>query len=477
MRGAFLAAAITVLAACPVVARAQVPLTLQEAVSYALARDPAVASKRATVASDEHAVSVQEANTFPTVNGTLQNVLSKQENYGGIYQIIGFQQPPNFSQNTASVGTNWTLNSGGLQLLQLAADKASLASARKDLQRAEDLIASNVTNAFFNVSSKEGIVALDRADLSYQEALVAAARIKNKEGAAAGVDVLRARVAAAKSESALVGAKADVVNATEQLAHTAGVPLDTPFAVPTTVPAPPIPSASIDTLEATAIANRPDIVQARKALLSAVDTRKGWDRELFPSLNITASMGNQYSPTESVELQNELDAQFLSTNQQRIAIGLPPLPASLRPVVPRGTPGYWQIGLTSTFTLPLLDYGERHTERTSDDAQIAADEAVLANTISQAQLDVREQYRAAQTAQAQLAYAKEEARLGIEAARIAQLQYRNGVIALADVIQAQQTSVQAQTDLVNARVAYVDAVVALRVALGTYDAHGAVADL
>jgi outer membrane protein TolC len=37
--------------------------------------------------------------------------------------------------------------------------------------------------------------------------------------------------------------------------------------------------------------------------------------------------------------------------------------------------------------------------------------------------------------------------------------------------------VQAQTDLINARVAYVDAIVALRVAIGTYDARSAVADL
>ncbi|HTU59116.1 MAG TPA: TolC family protein, partial [Polyangiales bacterium] len=214
-----------------------------------------------------------------------------------------------------------------------------------------------------------------------------------------------------------------------------------------------------------------------KALLNAQETRKEWDRQLFPTLQITASMGNQYSPTESVELQEDYDAEFISENEQRMSVGLPPFPASDIPVVPRGSPGFWQVGVTSTFTLPILDYGQRHTERINDDAQIASDEASLANAISQAQLDVRQQYRAAQTAQAQLTYAEEEATLGKEAASIAQLQYRNGVIALADVFQAQETSVQAQSDLIDARVAYVDAVVALRVGLGTYDPHSAVADL
>jgi outer membrane protein TolC len=452
-------------------------LTLQQAVSFALVHDPTVAAKQAAVTQAAHAVAVQAGQTFPTVSGTLQNILQKQQNYGGVYQVIGLSPQSTFSQNTVEVGTNYTLNAGGLGLLQLAADNATLASAQQDLKRSEQQLASSITDAFFGVAQKEGIVDLDESDLSYQQALVAAARIKNREGVVAGVDVLRARVAEAKSESTLVGAKADVADANESLAHLVGVPLNSKFAVPATVPQPSLPTGDIDQLAATAIGQRPDVLSARKTLLSAIETRKGWSRELFPSLQLTASMGNEYSPTESVLLQNELDAEFASENQQRIAIGLPPLPPSFRPTAPRGSPGFWQVGLTSTFTLPLIDYGQRHTERVNDDAQIAADEATLANVVSQAEVDVRQQYRAAQTALAQLAYAKEEAALGLEAARIAQLQYRSGVIALADVIQAQQTSVQAQTDLVNARVAYVDAIVALRVALGTYDPRAAVADL
>ncbi|HEY9085305.1 MAG TPA: TolC family protein [Candidatus Tyrphobacter sp.] len=475
MRAALLAFAVVLTtASLPAVASAQAPMTLQDAVSYALERDPTVALKFAAVTAQAHAVAVQSGQTFPTVAGTLQNIMQKQVNYGGAYALIGLTPQAAFSQNTASVGTTYTLNSGGLGLIQLAAANATLAQAREDLARSEDLIASTVTDAFFNVAQKDGLVALDRSDLGYQNSLVAAARIKARAGVSAGVDVLRARVAQAKSASTLVAAEADAQDAREALAHTVGVPLRTVFAVPTTVPEPPLPRGSIDTLESIAVAARPDVISARKALLAARETRKGWIREFFPSLQITAAMGNQYSPTESVSLQNALDAQITAENQQRALNHLPPLPF---PVVPRGSPGFWQLGLTSTFTLPLVDYGQHHTERINDDAQIASAQAALAQAVSQAQVDIRQQYRAAQTAQAQLAYAKEEASLGAESARIAQLQYRNGVIALADVFQAQQTSVQAQTDLVDARVSYVDAVVALRVALGIFDPRSAVADL
>ncbi|MHB8703333.1 MAG: TolC family protein [Candidatus Tyrphobacter sp.] len=469
-----LALACAAMAVAPAVADARAAITLQQAVSYALAHDPTVAAKYAAVTTQAHAVAVQEGQTFPTVNGTLQSILQKQSNYGGVYQLIGATPQSNFSQNTASIGTSYTLNAAGLGLIQLAAANATLASAREDLARSEDLVASNVTGAFFDVAQKVALVALDRSDLSYQNALVSAARLKERAGVVAGVDVLRARVAQAKSASTLVGAKADADNAREALAHTVGLPLTTPFAIPSAIPEPPLPDGTIGTLASIAMAQRPDVVSARKELLSARETRRGWLREFFPSLQISASFGNQYSPTETVTLQQELDAQIAQQNQLRAALHLPPLPF---PIVPRGSPGFWQIGLTSTFTLPIVDYGQRRTERVNDEAQVASAEATLASAVSQAEVDVRKQYRAARTAQAQLAYAKQEAALGAESARIAQLQYRSGVIALADVFQAQQTSVQAQTDLIDARVAYVDALVALRVAVGTYGPLSAVADL
>jgi len=186
---------------------------------------------------------------------------------------------------------------------------------------------------------------------------------------------------------------------------------------------------------------------------SAELTRKGFDRELFPSTQITAGFGNQFSPTNAV---------FFHT---------------INPNITRGSPGFWQIEAVSTFTLPLLDYGQRHTERANDDAALESARVTLDSTQGQATLDIHQSYRAAQTANAQLGYARDESRLGVEAARIAQLQYQNGLIALSDVSQAEQTSVTAQGDLIDAEVAYVNAVVKLRTSLGIYDAQSAVADL
>src|SRR5581483_9367256 len=142
-----------------------------------------------------------------------------------------------------------------------------------------------------------------------------------------------------------------------------------------------------------------------------------------------------------------------------------------------GSPGFWSVQAVSTFSFPLVDYNARHSERVNDDAQLASAETTYQQTRLQSELDVRQNYRAAETALAQLSWAKLEAKYGAESARIARLQYRAGVKTIYDVLQAQQAAQQAVNDEIAARVNYVEAVVKLRVSLGTYDARSAVADL
>ena len=102
-------------------------------------------------------------------------------------------------------------------------------------------------------------------------------------------------------------------------------------------------------------------------------------------------------------------------------------------------------------------------------AQIASAQAQLASTTNAVEVDVRQSLRGAQTARANLTTAIQADRAGTESARIAQLQYRNGLISLTDATSAQRDALQAASDLVAAHVTYLDALVKLRVAVGTTD--------
>jgi outer membrane protein len=454
------------------VAASAAPLTLQDAISFALTHNATVAQQYAAAQSAEHSLAVARGTAYPTVNGSLQSALGKSENYGGAYAAIGLSQQSVFSQNTAQIGTNYTLTSGGLSFLQLASARASAAQADETLANTENQVASTVTNAYYNVVQKQAIVVVDESDLNYQGVLVDAAKAKERAGMAAGVDVLRAQVQQAKSASTLVGGRADVENAREDLAQSIGAPLDQQFVFPKEVAQPKLPTQSVDALEDIALNARPDVIAAREGVAAAQYTRKGWDRELFPSVQIGAAFGNQFSPTLATQEQAEFDQEYLMC----LEFPVPGVPC-VRETVQRGAPGFWSIQATTTFTLPLVDYGQRRTERINDDAQLASAERALDAARIQVQIDIRQNYRGAQTALSQLSYAQDESRLGTESARVAQLQYQRGIIALSDVIQAQQASVTAQSDLISAQVSYVEAVVKLRVSLGTYTAQSAVADL
>ena len=449
------------------VASALVPMTLPDAVDYALSHSSTVASQRAAVTQAQHALALQRGVAYPTVNGTLQSFLGKSANYQGSFAALGVAQQNVVSQNTAQVGiTNWNVTTGGFSFLALAAARAQEEQAANTLANTEDQIATNVSTSFYSIVQRRAIVVVDELTLKYQNDLVDVAKAKERAGVAAGVDVLQAKTSSAKSESTLVADRASVHDASESLAQQIGAPILTPFATPTAVPEPPLPQGSVETLVGIAETNRPDVGAAREAVLAARYTRRGWSVELFPQIAISAGIGNQFSPTSAVLEQQQINQECLT------GAVLPPCPT-----VPRGSFGFWSLQAVSTLSLPLVDYNARHSERVNDDAQLASAESSFAQTRLQSELDVRESYRAAQTAQSQLVWAKQEAAYGVESARIAQLQYKAGVKTIYDVLQAQQAAQQAVNDAIAARVNYVDAVVKLRVSLGTYDARSAVADL
>lgn len=443
-------------------------MSLSDAVAYATDHSATVVAQRANVANAQHAVALQRGVAYPTVNGTLQSFLSKSGNYEGGYAVIGATQQASVSQNTAALGiNNWNVNIGGLSFIQLAGARAQERQAENTLANTEDGIAASVTNGFYAIAQRKAVVLVDIANQKYQDVLVQVAKAQEKAGVAAGVDVLQAKTAQAKNRSVLVADRAAVADASQALAQQIGAPLLTAFAVPVAVPQPPIPHGSVDALVAIAEVNRPDVAAAHEAVLAAAATRHGWNVELAPTISLSANLGNQYSPTSAGPEQEQQDL-FCATH-------VPPIVPC--PTVPRGSPGFWSLQAVSTFSLPLVDYNARHSERVNDDVQLASAKASFAQTRLQAELDVRTSYRAAQTALAQLGFAREEASYGTEAARIAQLQYKTGVKTIYDVLQAQQNAVSAQNDLVTARVNYVEAVVKLRVSLGTYTAASAVADL
>ncbi len=450
------------------------PLTLQQTVAYAMDHNAAIAAKHAALAQAESNYTRQRATEYPPVVASLQNLLAKQNNYAGPLAQYGVVPVTNFSQNTAQVGTQWTLYNGSLNQIMTQQNLRQVQAARADLRQSQMETTAKLVEMFFALANWQRLYDLAQANLVYQQALLAVAQAKEKAGLVAGVDVLRAQVGVEQTQVAVLNAQSDGETARESLAQTIGASLETAFAVPAVLPQPPLPAGSSAALVEIAERSRPEVAAAAASLAIAQLSRSSIDTDLLPQINVYAFFGNQTSPTSYVDQQTQVNAlnQACAPYPNQIqCIGFP------FANVTRGTPGFWNIGATSTISLPIVDYGTRAAEHRSANQGILSAQIALDAAKTATEADVLESLRQAQTARESISYQQRAAKLGTEAARIAQLQYGNGLISLTDTKAAQATSLQAQADLYSAQIAYINAVVKLRSALGAFDPAAAVADL
>ena len=206
--------------------------------------------------------------------------------------MIGAAQQSVFSQNTAQIGT--TVQPGHRRLLVLAASVGPClrgASRRDAREYGEPGRNRRDQRLLCSRCRKQAIVEVDASDLQYQNVLVDAAKAKEHAGIAPGVDVLRAQVNQTKSASTLVGAHADVDNSREDLAQTIGASLDQTFVFPkgdrrsrNCPPRPSTPSKKLRSMRGPTSSPRASGVSAAQL------TRKGWDRELFPQVQLSAAI-------------------------------------------------------------------------------------------------------------------------------------------------------------------------------------------
>jgi len=471
--------AITWVAVCgfsiaPAAGRAGQPLTLTQTVGYAMSHNATIAVKRTALAQAESNWTRQRATEYPPVVASLQNQMEKQNNYAGPYAQYGIAPIPNFSQNTAQVGSQWTLYNGSLNQILTQQYRREVESSRADLRQTQTQITAKLVDMFFAIANWQHLYELAQANLIYQQALLSAAQAKEKVGLVAGVDVLRAEAGVEQTQVAVLNAQSNRETAREGLAQAIGATLDTAFAVPSVLPNPPLPTGSTAALVQIAQSNRPEVAAALAGLAIAQLSRSSIDTDLLPQVSVFASFGNQTSPTGFVDQQNQINTlnQSCASNPNQVScIGFP-----FAGVV-RGTPGFWDIGATSTLAIPIIDYGTRAAAHRAANAAVESAQLALDSARTAAEEDVLQSLREAQTARESLTYQRKAADLGAEAARISQLQYTNGLISLTDTKAAQGTSLQAQADLFTSQIALINAVVKVRSALGTYDPAATVADL
>src|SRR5580700_7999308 len=76
----------------PATAAALQPMTLTDAVTYALTHSSTVTAQVANVASAQHSLALQRGVAWPLVGASLNSYLSKSANYEGSFAALGQTQ-------------------------------------------------------------------------------------------------------------------------------------------------------------------------------------------------------------------------------------------------------------------------------------------------------------------------------------------------------------------------------------------------
>jgi len=386
---------------------------LDELVRRSLANSPTVASAEATLRSARETYRAQTgALMLPAIDGTASG--TREQTSGAAFGLPF----PSLTSNlfSASAQVSYKLDLFGGSRRQIEGLRASTDYQRWELEAARLTLTGNVVTTAITIASLKAqlaaiddIVASDREQLAVTEHQLAV-------GAATRADVLSQKAQLAQTEATIPPLQRQLAQANHLLAVLAG---DTPdhvelpdieleaLALPTKLPV---------SVPARLIRQRPD-VQAAEAQLHQATAQVGVaTANLFPSLNLTGSIGSDASRTESL--------------------------------LSAGT-GVWSIG--ATLTQPIFHGGELRAERRGalDDLDGAA--ARYRQTVLQALQQVADTLRALESDARELNSQMAAELAARDSLAIARRQYTAGVnthlavlIAERQYLQARQARVQAQ---------------------------------
>lgn len=202
------------------------PLTLEEAISIVLERNPQLSVSRLATARSEAVVRQAEAALWPTVGFTvsyayvqsaqnqLTNALFSQSlvelqqtvtvppaTTAAASEVVGTIFPVNNVPLNGQVNLNWNVFSSGLIPSRISAAQRTLEATRLDSERVRQDVLSNTINAYYDLQAADGNLEITESAVRAAEATVKDAESQVRNGVATRFAVLQAEVQLANART------------------------------------------------------------------------------------------------------------------------------------------------------------------------------------------------------------------------------------------------------------------------------------
>jgi outer membrane protein len=448
MRPWFQAALLAAFVSVGLVAHAQTKLTLEQAVSTALEKNPArkaaVFEKRAAAADVLSARSallpqIKFGEDFLRSNDPVfvfgsklrQNSFSTSD-----FALNQLNTPLPFSNFATHFSGGWQLFDSGVSWLRVRQSKQMDEVAQRNLNRTDQELVMRVVSAYTGLllAVRQQQVAEDA--LKTAQALLDRSRANVSAGMAVESDALSSEVNQAARQEELIRARNNVELARAQLNHEMGMPGDTQYEPAELLGEKPLPVDPFDVLEKRALERRPDLqglALQQSVQADAVRLAK-------------ASFGPRVNAIADWELDN--------------------------PHFDGGGGNNWLAGLQ--VQLDVFDGGARKARLDRERAMKSRVDALHEAAVQGIRLEVRKAYLDYDTARQQVDVARAAVSQAQESLRIGQNRYESGLNTITDVLRMQDAVLRAETDywqsLYRLRTGYAS----LDLATGTLDVNSAV---
>lgn len=427
------------------------PLSADEAVRIALRLQPNIAIARANLLAAQGRTQQARSGLLPTLglSGSYNSVSSL--NGSGTSAVTGGSGTGSGSSGAGTGGgTGSTGGTGGTSSLQasgflasatvrqlifdfnhtrdLVREAASLErAANQNLTRTQYDLILQAKQAYYAYAQNLRLVTVNESNVANRQAQLALAQARLNTGLGLPSDVATAQTAVAEAIANLTIARNNADVARINLALTMGVDPRTPLQIAPTDEA-PFPSNDVNGLVATALRQRPEVLQAQATIQANQSGLNAARTTNAPSVSGSfgfTTRGDQVLP------QNDTFAVGISV--------------SFSP---------FDGGLTAGRVK------EARANLTASQAQLLATQQSVTSDVAQAYVTLR-------TAEQRVAVATNEVANATEGVRIVEGRYRSGLGLFLDIINAQAQLLTAQTNLVNAQAAVSSARAAINRAIGS----------
>lgn len=386
---------------------------LQALVEQALAGSPDLAIAMERVRQAEAQVRVAGSSLFPSLN-------------------LGFdtRKTDDSKSSSTSLSASYEVDFWGQNKAGVTGAQAGLRATVFDRESARLTLIGGVANAYFEVLSLRGRLAVARENLEIAERVLALVQARARNGAVSPLDVARQEAAVLSRRAALLPLEQQERQTLAALAVLLGrVPEGfavgatgvTALAVPTITPG----------LPAELLTRRPDLAAAEAQLAAANADIAAARAALLPSIQLTASAG----------VASGALLAFMSGPQSSAAIA-------------------------ASLLQPIFDGGRRRAQVEIAESRERELVEAYRRAILSAFADVENALSAARRLAEREALQAQVEERSREALRLAEVRYREGADDLLSVLDAQRTLFDAQDQLAQVRLERLEAAVALYRALG-----------